>query len=220
MEVIMNIEQGSIEWKRIRHAKVGGSSSKGLQVKDLFGSALFHQICGEMCEDFDEYEDTYVSHTMQRGTDLEPEARKELELLKGISFIVPAWIQSDINILGVSPDAVTEDLTMAAEFKCPTRSVYNKYLLNNRLLVDEHADQIADYFASIPPLKLLYACAYRPEHKFKKLIVVEVTRDFLFNNGTEKTIKMYTIGELAEDIKVNALRLEEMCKNQIDTYKF
>jgi len=220
MEIITGIEQGTIEWKRIRHAKVGGSSSKDVLVKDLEDSAIFHKICGEMCEDFDEYETSFVNEAMERGNNLEPLARIELEKLKGIKLLVPAWIQSDIPILGISPDGINEENTFAGEFKCPAKNTYNKYMANNRLLVDDYAPQIADYFAVVPTLEKLYMCAYRPEHRFCKFICVEVTRDFLFNNGTVKTPKMYTIGELANDIRVRAIELQTMCNEQIEKYKF
>lgn len=220
MEVINNVEQGSIEWKRLRHGKVGGSSAASLLVKELYNSAIFHEICAEMCEEFDEYEIGYVSPDMERGNNLEPLARIELEKLTKLTFTVPAWIQSDIEILGISPDGITEDLTIGCEIKCPAKKEYNAYLVDKNYLVDKYAPQIANYFAANSKLEKVYMCAYRPEHRYRQLITVEVTKEFIFNNGTEKTPKMYTIGQLVDDIRTAARKLEEMCKVQIEKYKF
>ncbi len=215
-----DIAQGTIEWHAIRYAKVGGSTCKDLLIKDLEDSAIFHRICGEMCEDFNPDDiNTFVTKDMERGNDLEPKARERLEKKIGVKFEVAAWIQSNIKILGISPDGVNKENTIAGEFKCPAKNTYNKYMNNNRLLVDDYAPQIANYFAVIPTLEKLYMCAYRPEHKFCDFIMVEVTKDFVFNNGTVKTPKLYTIGELSEDIRSRAVELEGLCYEQIREYR-
>lgn len=219
MEVITHIEQGSYEWKQLRHGKIGGSSAKDLFVKDLKGSAIFHKICAEKCEPFQE-DDEYLSHDMQRGNDLEPFAREELEALTGLKFNVPAWIQSDIRILGVSPDGLTEDHESACEIKCPGAKKYNAYLFDNSLLLFDYREQISDYFAANPKLKTLYVVAYRPEHKYKTMLVVKVTKETLINMGTEKTPKMETVESVALAIQSKALELDVMTDEFINTLKF
>lgn len=219
MEVITNIEQGSTEWKELRHGKIGGSSAKDIFVKELRGSAIFHTICAEKCEPFQE-QDEYLSQDMQRGNDLEPFAREELESLTGLKFNVPAWIQSDIRILGVSPDGLTEDMESACELKCPSAKKYNAYLFDNSILLSDYSEQIATYFAANPKLKTLYVAAYRPEHRYKTMIVVKVTKETLINMGTEKTPKLETVESVALAIQSKALELEKITDEFIETLKF
>lgn len=219
MKANFEIEQGSYEWHEIKYRKVGGSNAKDLRVKDLLDSALFHRICGEKCEDF-VYEEGFKSEDMQRGNDLEPLAREELEKLTGIKFLVPGWIQSDIEILGLSPDGIDEQFENGCEIKCPGAKKYNQYLKDNHLIVEDHKDQICDYFATIPTLKHLYVVAYRPEHYFKKLIVCLVCEDTTVNDGTKAKPVMKTIRQIADEIRDNATVLEVATNEFIESLKF
>jgi len=219
MKIYEKIIQGSDEWKELRHGKIGGSSAKDLFVKDLKGSAIFHTICAEKCEPFQD-EDEFLSHDMQRGNDLEPFAREELETLTGLKFNVPAWIQSDINILGVSPDGLTEDIESACELKCPSVKKYNAYLFDNSLLLSDYPYQIATYFAANPSLKNLFVAAYRPEHRYKKMIVVNVTKETLLNVGTEKTPKFEKVESVALEIQSKAIELDKITDEFINSLKF
>ena len=69
-----DIEQHSEEWYKVRYGKVGGTLSKGLFVKS---DTLLEDVLSELCEEFD-LKENYQSFDMQRGSELEPEARKAL----------------------------------------------------------------------------------------------------------------------------------------------
>jgi hypothetical protein len=219
MKLITDIEQGSYEWKELRHGKIGGSSAKDLFVKELVNSAIFHTICAEKCEPFYDT-DEYINSDMQRGIDLEPHAREELERIIGIKFNVPAWIQSDIDILGISPDGLSECEKFACEIKCPTAKKYNAYLFGTALMLADYCYQIATYFAVNPKLEKLYMVAYRPEHRYKTMIIVEVIKETTINVGTEKTPKMETVESIALSIQSNAVLLDVITDDFINTIKF
>ena len=118
MKVYFDVEQGSLDWHLLRHGKIGGTASSGLFVKS---DTLFYDLLAEQTEAFDTdlIEESFQSDAMFRGTLLEPEARKQLELYTGLQFLEVGWIQNDIELIGISPDGITADLTAQCEIKCP-----------------------------------------------------------------------------------------------------
>ena len=76
MKVYFDVEQGSLDWHLLRHGKIGGTASSGLFVKS---DTLFYDLLAEKTERFDTdlIEEGFQSDAMMRGTELEPEARKQ-----------------------------------------------------------------------------------------------------------------------------------------------
>ena len=190
-----NIEQQSAEWFEIKHGKVGGTRAKELFVKS---DTLFFKLLAEHIEPFDEdYEESYQSDAMQRGNELEPQARIELSKYTGLNFIECGWIESDNELLGISPDGITPDFKYQIEIKSPQAIAHLKMCVSNEIPL-EYINQCAHAFTCNDKLEKLFFGSYRPECEIKPLFVKELTRDSLVNNGTTAKPVMVKISDLVE----------------------
>lgn len=116
------IAQGSPEWLAIRAGRFTGSRFAELMARtksgpsasraNLLATLAVERITG-MCVE------TYTNGAMQRGTELEPEARAAYEAHIGDLVQEVAWIpHPTLDYVGMSPDALVGDDGLA-EFKCP-----------------------------------------------------------------------------------------------------
>lgn len=212
-----NIDQHSIEWHEIRHGKIGGTRAKELFVKS---DTLFYKLLAETIEPFDEdFEEGYLSDAMERGNEYEPQAREELNKYTGLEFIECGWIQSDNELIGISPDGITSDLENQCEIKCPGAIAHLKMCVKNEIAV-EYINQCVHAFASNDKLKRLYFCSYRPECLIKPLFVKVLTRDSLVNNGTIARPVMTSVQVLVNDSFCEAEILQCQIKETINSLSF
>ena len=219
MKIYNDIQQGTPEWKEFRWGKIGGSTAEKIMVQKINDAAIIDQLVYEHTEDFVD-EDEYLSADMQRGNDLEPFARQELEREVGFKFTVPGWIQSDIDILGISPDGINLEHMAACELKCPSGKTHAKYLRNNNALIIDYAWQIIDYFATIPDLKTLYVVSFRPESKVKRLLVIKLTRDSLIYTSGAAKAAQELISVLFEQLQKRAKEVQDIVKAEINRISF
>ena len=200
------IEQGSIEWFELKWGKIGGTLAKGLFVKS---DTLFLEILSQQLEEF-EPTDSFSSEAMEHGTINEPFAREYLETYTGIKFTETGWLQSEENeLIGISPDGITEDEKTACEIKCLGRKKHLSVLLENDIPL-EHINQCIHYFTANPKLEKLYFIAFR--HESVKHFIKELTLGSTVNIGTKSKPRLMTLeaardyaNEFADDllIKVN-----------------
>lgn len=178
-----DIIQGTEEWHRIKWGKIGGTRAHGLLVPS---DTLLDEVLSEHCEPFED-DDGYLNEDMLRGMDLESIAREQLIKYIGINLIVCGWLQSEVcELLGISPDGISEDFKVSAEIKCFSRKKHTKTCRLD-VIPREHIRQSIQYFTVMPELEVHYFCAFRPEHLFKPLFVKELTRDSIVDIGlTEK----------------------------------
>lgn len=186
------IEQGSLEWLKIKWGKIGGTSSKGLFIKS---DTLFLDILSQMLEEFEPSEG-FTNEAMEIGNELEPFAREYISNYTGYDFKETGWLQSEENeLLGISPDGITEDEENSCEIKCFRRKKHTEILINNNIPLD-NIHQCIHYFTVNPKLKTHHFISFRPEapkHFIKKL-----TLDSVVNIGTKAKPKAMTI-EAARD---------------------
>jgi len=202
------IKQGTREWHELRWGKIGGTTSDQLHVHS---DTLLNQLVAERLEPYTP-EDSYVSNAMQRGLDLEPIAREELEKHTGEKFTVPGWCESvEVPLIGFSPDGIIQSGRVGCEIKCPGAKKHVEYLRNPGQVPKEYLHQCVHMFAVCPELELVYFCSYRPECMVP-LFVAELYRRTEINLGTSKRPKMTTVEELADKKIATALTLS----NQID----
>jgi len=199
-----DIEQGSEQWHQIRYGKISGTASKGLFVDS---DTLLNDLIACKMEDFKMEPPGFQNDAMVRGNELEPFARMELSRKTKIKFVKAGWIQSDIEILGISPDSISEDETKACEIKCPGRSVHIATILANDIpLTNIH--QCLHYFTVMPNLKELHFASFRPECKirmFHKVLIPES----IINLGTKATPKMKSVFEWVDIARKNAKELQD-----------
>lgn len=183
-----DIAQKSLEWHEIKWGKIGGSLSKGLFVKS---DTLLIDILSQRMEDFEPSENDFISDDMERGNDLEPFAREYLKEYTGLDFLETGWLQSEENeLLGISPDGITDCETISCEIKCFGRKKHFQVLLSNEIPL-ENLPQIVHYFTVNPKLKKLYFIAFRPEAP--NHFIKEVTKETIVNLGTKSKPILYTV---------------------------
>lgn len=208
------IEQGGLDWLELKWGKIGGTLAKGLWVKT---DTLFLDILSQMLEEF-EPNDGYESEDMIRGSNLEPFAIEYVEKYSGFKFTQPGWLQSEkCKLLGISPDGITEDETIAVETKCFARKKHTSILLSNEIPL-ENIHQCIHYFTVNPKLKKLYWCAFRTESV--KNFVKELDLNSPVNVGTLSKPYILTI-EAARDYALEfAKELEIKVDKAINELKF
>lgn len=211
MQIRTDIVQGTPEWHEVRYGKIGGSSAKRLFVKT---NLLEMDLLACASEPYQEDEEEgYQSADMIRGTELEPEARKEAIKYTGIQFNEVGWIQSAISLLGISPDGISDDLKSMLEIKCPGARNHLMAVLANEI-PDEHIDQCVHNFTVNPHLETLYFVSYRPE-AIKPFFIKEMTKDTMINTGTKAKPVMRTVKSVAEDARQIAMDLESNITNHL-----
>ena len=217
MKIHYEIEQHSEEWFRKKWGKIGGTASSGLFVKS---DTLFYDLLAEQTEAFDTdlIEESFQSDAMFRGTLLEPEARKQLELYTGLKFLEAGWIQNEINILGISPDGITANLTAQCEIKCPQAKKHLKTCIDNEIPLD-NINQCVHAFAVNDKLESLFFMSYRPE-SIKPIFVKELKRADNVNIGTKARPIIKTVDECVTIIHSEAKLLETQLKETINNLNF
>jgi|TARA_R110000824_G_scaffold112560_3_gene261850 hypothetical protein len=192
MIVHEKLDQKSLEWFEVKWGKIGGTLSKGLHTK---GDTLFIDLLSQHIEEF-EPSDSWENEHTKRGNDLEPFAIEYLEKYTGYKFKQFGWLQSEENeLLGISPDGLIEDLTIACETKCFARKKHTEILLTREIPLD-NIHQLVHYFTVNPKLEELYFCAFRPEAVTS--FVKRLTLNSEVNIGTKAKPRMFTIKEVVE----------------------
>jgi len=208
--------QGSEEWLRTRWGKVGGSRAKGLFIDS---ETLLTELVAEHIEEF-ELEDEYESADMIRGNELEPLARQFAEEYLGLKFNTPAWIQStECEIIGISPDGLTEDGLDALEIKCPARKKHTATILSGEVPSD-NIRQVIHYFTVCPELQRVHFVSFRPECTVKRLFVKTVNRSDSIALGTKAKPIVKTVGEWAAEGFLNAKHLHKLVLDSVDRLRF
>lgn len=212
MKVYYDIVQGTPEWHELKYGKVGGSTSKGLFVPS---DTLLLELLAEHTEPFEMEEDNYISSDMQRGIELEPLHRSEIEKYTGVNFEVPGWIQSGwCSIIGISPDGISKDLKVSWEGKSPAAkrhisTVYSKQIPSDNIHQSLH------YFTVNEKLERHFFSTFRPESQFP-LWVKELNLDSLIDLGTKAKPNVKKVSQWVEIAKFNALELEGNLKLAIE----
>ena len=134
MIIIDNIEQLSEQWFKLRAGNPGASSfdkivtSKGApstQYKKYLYQLVGESILGDKIE-------TYTNAAMQRGTELEPEARELFEMINDIEVKqVGLCFPNEERKYHASLDGLLDDSGL--EIKCPLIQTHIGYLLGNKL---------------------------------------------------------------------------------------
>jgi len=176
-------------------------------------------LLAEHTEPFDEdAEDTFKSDAMERGTYLEPQARIELGKYSGVEFLECGFIESDDELLGISPDGISECEAIQCEIKCLGAKNHLKLCLKDEI-PNEFIPQLVHAFAVNSKLEKMYFCAYRPE-SIKQLFVKELNKDSLVNIGTEAKPIIKPIHELVLVIQRESKFLKEQIESSINKLKF
>lgn len=133
--IIEDMDQGSPEWFAARVGIPSASvldkiiTTKGELSKS--GKKLMYQLAGERI--VGEKEEGYTNGAMQRGIELEPEARALFQLVTGLEAKEAGICYKDEKkAFSCSPDGLVGD-GAGLEIKCPSLAVHVEYLLGNKL---------------------------------------------------------------------------------------
>lgn len=109
MEIIKDCIQGSDEWHQLRLGSVGGSSINSVLAKGQGKSrqSLLYQLAAELLSG--QKTNGYTSPAMERGNELEDDARTLYSFQTGLDVEQVALIKADISRVHVSPDGLVGD---------------------------------------------------------------------------------------------------------------
>jgi hypothetical protein len=223
----VKVVQGTDEWLNIRTKKITGSNFNLLMrtdgQKNKIESVIKNNIKYEgkpdkqkpMPPTFSDGQLTYLysviaecftgigeytptTFAMQRGTDLEPEARQEYSN-KHMVNVRECGIYTDDELIGVSPDGETAD-EKALEIKCPGQKAHVEYMLDPVKLFNKYKWQL---IAEIWAMEL------------HKGVIISYHPDF----PTDKQIVEYEYEPTIEDFTELTERLEECKQFVMDAVK-
>ena len=126
-----NVEQNTDEWLNLRKGKFTASSFKDLFMEKTtqgYQNAIYKVAFERLT---DESPESYTNEWMQRGTELEPEARTWYEFENNIVVNNGGFIEYN-DWIGASPDGlIGEDGLL--EIKCPKYTTMMNYLIDKKL---------------------------------------------------------------------------------------
>ena len=131
-----NITQRSADWFEIRCGKLTASRIKDVMAKTKSGYSASRKnyMADLVCERLTGVKaDGYMNHAMQRGVEVEPEARQAYEIETFQAVIETGfYICSDIPESGASPDGLIGDDGLV-EIKCPNTATHIDTLLTGTI---------------------------------------------------------------------------------------
>ena len=129
--ITLDCEQGSEEWLAARLGIPTATGFENIVTATGKKSASYIKYMAELIEEsILGGGDTFKSGFMERGNQLEPQARAAYEFLTGNDVIQvgSVYLNEDREIM-VSPDGLIPSLKKGLEIKCPKMSTHIRYLL-------------------------------------------------------------------------------------------
>lgn len=167
---IYTFEQRTDEWYAIRRGKLSASNASIIATN---GKGLETYVYTLMSEYYSNGEkEHYVNADMQRGIDLEPEARIAFEFYTGLDVQEVGFIELNYFV-GVSPDGLIGNDGLI-EIKCPNDLTYFKLLLNGEIK-SEYLWQMQMQLL-VSERKYCYFVSYNPNFE-QSLFIKKIERD-------------------------------------------
>ena len=155
------------------------------------------QLAGEKL--INNKEESYSNHHMQRGVELESEARQLYELVKDVEVKeVGICFLDDMMDVGASPDGLVGK-NGGLEIKCPSLPVATEYLLTPSKLVSTYFQQIQGQMY-VTGREWCDIMSYYPSMPIN---IVRVERDNVFIDKLSKELLKFNneLNELVEKLK-------------------
>ena len=202
------IIQGSPEWFASRLGKVTASRVNDVVAKPT--TAAYRNYRAQLVAErlTNEVAESFSSPAMQRGTELEPDARSCYEFLSGNDVIEVAIIEHPtIDMSGASPDGLIADDGLV-EIKCPNTANHIDYLLANKCPT-QYVNQV-QWQMSCTGARWTDFVSYDPRMPIHlQLFVVRVNRDNEKIAVLEETVISF-LAEVTEMVaKLNEFETEK-----------
>jgi hypothetical protein len=177
---IIECEQGSPEWLQARLGVPSASSYSKLITTTGRASAQADAYINQLVAERLTGEPTFfqVTDPMQRGMDLEPQARTAYEMETGNLVIQVGFLMHDTLQAGASPDGMVGE-NGGLEIKCPSGHTHVEYLRDN-VLPTKYFQQVQgclwiserdwwDFMSYHPKMEPLIVRVFRDEEFIKAL---------------------------------------------------
>jgi len=174
---VIDLQQGTTEWHEWRSHGIGGSDAPAIMGENPWKTAT--QL---LLEKLGTGQKQATNAAMARGTALEPEARKQYEMLRKIC-VAPACLQSTAHEWQrASVDGLAANGSMVVEIKCG-ESTYRK-TAGSRQVPDYYIGQLQhilavtglshiDFFCWLPKLPEIHLRIERDDRYIARLVVAE-----------------------------------------------
>jgi hypothetical protein len=179
--IILEHEQGTDEWFAARLGKPSASGFGRLITQTGKPSTQSRKYVAQLVAETIRGcgEPVYVNEWMQRGNDLEPEAREAYEYISGNEVMETGFIVTPEFAYGCSPDGLISDQG-GLEIKCPAPTTHAEYMMNPQEGVKRYWQQIQgcmwitdrqwwDFFAYHPEMPHVLVRVERDDEYIAKL---------------------------------------------------
>tara|TARA_R110000782_G_scaffold135656_1_gene228021 strand:- start:3840 stop:4442 length:603 start_codon:yes stop_codon:yes gene_type:complete len=199
--IILYDEQGSEAWLKSRLGRPSASCFSKLitttgkastQADGYINQLIGEKLTGELTPMF-------KSDAMERGNELEPQAKFEYECLYGVTVDETGFILNDSSDYGCSPDGLILGESKGLEIKCPLTQTMVKYKRNPKELVKAYYQQIQGCMW-VTGYQSWDAFAYHPDTDHV-CVNVERDEDFIEKLAIQVDLAVTTIKKETEKFK-------------------
>lgn len=175
--ITLDCEQGSEEWLAARLGIPTATGFENIVTATGKKSASYIKYMAELIEEsILGGGDTFKSDFMERGNQLEPQARAAYEFLTGNDVIQVGgvYLNEDREVM-VSPDGLIPSLKKGLEIKCPKMSTHIRYLLEGGVPAEYVIQVQANLW--VTGYETWDFVSYSPEYQKQTLYLFTAARD-------------------------------------------
>lgn len=126
---IHNCEQGSDEWHQLRLGKITASEAATVLSKGIGRKTYMYQLAAGRLTGI--VPESYSNATMERGLEVEPQARQYYEVLNSCKIEQVGFVELN-EWIGCSPDGLVNNNGLV-EIKCPNTSTHIGYIDKDKM---------------------------------------------------------------------------------------
>ena len=189
--ITLDCEQGSEEWLAARLGIPTATGFENIVTATGKKSASYIKYMAELIEEsILGGGDTFKSSFMERGNQLEPQARAAYEFLTGNDVIQVGgvYLNEDREVM-VSPDGLIPNLKKGLEIKCPKMSTHIRYLLEGGVPAEYVIQVQANLW--VTGYETWDFVSYCPEYQKQTLYLFTAARDEKLMKAFEEHIPQF-----------------------------
>lgn len=189
--ITLDCEQGSEEWLSARLGIPTATGFENIVTATGKKSASYIKYMAELIEEsILGGGDTFKSGFMERGNQLEPQARAAYEFLTGNDVIQVGGVYLNENRdVMVSPDGLIPSLKKGLEIKCPKMSTHIRYLLEGGVPAEYVIQVQANLW--VTGYETWDFVSYCPEYQKQTLYLFTAARDKKLMKAFDEHIQQF-----------------------------